>query len=63
MSVDVKGRVLKNIERDREDIVSFLKKLISIPSVTGNEKDIQEFIAGRLDDMGLILDIPTTPQL
>lgn len=57
MTVDVKGRVLKNIERDREEIVRFLQKLISIPSVTGNEKDIQEFIARKLDTMGLSLDV------
>ena len=57
MTVDVKSRVLKRIERDREEIVGFLQKLISIPSVTGNEKDIQEFIGRKLSRMGLSVDV------
>lgn len=57
MTADVKGRILKHIERNREEIVEFLQKLISIPSVTGNEKEMQEFIARKLDGMGLSLDV------
>lgn len=57
MTVGVKSMVLNRIERDREEILGFLQKLISIPSVTGNEKDIQEFIGRKLDDMGLSLDV------
>ena len=57
MPADVKGKVLNHIERNREEVVTFLQKLISIPSVTGEEKDIQEFIAEKLRDMGLSLDV------
>ncbi len=53
----IKRRVLKTIERDREEIVGYLRRLISIPSVTGNEKEIQNFISKKLGDMGLSLDV------
>lgn len=54
---DVKSKVLKNIGKDQEEIVRFLQELISIPSVTGNEKDIQEFLAKKLDAMNLYTDV------
>jgi acetylornithine deacetylase len=57
MVVDVEATVLKNIDRGRTEIVSFLQGLISIPSVTGNEREIQEFIIRKLEKMGLLLDI------
>jgi len=57
VTADIKRRVLKQIERDREEIVGFLQKLISIPSVTGNEKEIQEFISEKLNQMGLSVDV------
>lgn len=57
MAADVKGKVLNHIKRNREEVVEFLQKLISIPSVSGDEKDIQEFIAEKLRNMGLSLDV------
>jgi len=57
MTADVKRKVLKRIEKDREEIVEFLQKLISIPSVTGDEKEIQEFITRKLNQMGLRVDV------
>lgn len=53
----IEDKVLRYIERDTEEIVELLQKLISIPSVTGDEKGVQEFIAGKLKQMGLSLDI------
>lgn len=54
---NVKNRVLKHIERERAEILEFLQRLISIPSVTGDEREIQEFIAGKIERMGLTLDV------
>ncbi|UCH37865.1 MAG: ArgE/DapE family deacylase [Candidatus Bathyarchaeota archaeon] len=57
MTMNVKRRVLERIERDRGATINFLQKLISIPSVTGNEKNIQKFIAETLIQMGLEVDV------
>lgn len=38
------------IEKNREEVVDFLRKLVSFPSVTGNERDIQDFISSWLND-------------
>jgi len=50
-------RVMELIERDRDVVVAFLQDLIRIPSVTGSEGQIQNFIAGRLGSMGLEVDL------
>jgi acetylornithine deacetylase len=50
-------KVLALIENRRDAAVAFLRDLVSIPSVTGDELDIQKFIAGKLREMGLELDI------
>lgn len=57
MVVEIEDRILKQIEKDRTEIVSFLRGLISIPSVTGKEGEIQEFISRKLGQMGLLLDV------
>jgi acetylornithine deacetylase len=49
--------VISRIEGMREEIVCFLQELISYPSVSGNEKPIQEFIARALGQLGLRTDI------
>lgn len=45
--------------------INFLQDLLRIPSVTGNEKPIQEFIAAYLDDLGLEIDmfVPSLEEL
>lgn len=50
-------RVIEWIEGAREEVVAFLQDLVRIPSVTGDEGPIQEFIAGRLEPMGLVVDV------
>lgn len=54
--MDIRSRISSNIEKKEKEIVGFLQKLISIPSVTGKEKDIQNFIAEKLDSLGLFID-------
>jgi len=46
-------KVLENIEKNRSKIVEFLRTLVSIPSVTGEELEIQKFIEGKLKTLGL----------
>ncbi len=52
----IKERVLKRIDTRREDIISFLQNLVRIPSVTGQEREYQEFIAKTLGAMGFQVD-------
>ena len=49
----------------REEQVEFLRRIIQIPSVTGQEKEIQDFISSYLQDMGLEVDyfIPSLEEL
>jgi acetylornithine deacetylase len=55
--MDSHKQVLNWIEQNRNSIVGFLQDLVRIPSVTGEEGPIQEFIAGRLKEMGLSVDV------
>lgn len=50
-------KVLALIDQRREEIVAFLQKLVSFPSVTGEESAIQQFIASTLSGMGLMVDM------
>lgn len=50
-------RVNQWIDQNEETIVGFLQDLLRIPSVTGDEGPVQEFIAGQLQKMGLSVDV------
>ena len=49
--------MLRFIGRRRDNIAEFLEKLVSLPSVTWDEWKIQNFIADKLRDMGLDIDM------
>jgi len=51
------SRVLREVDRQREEIVGFLRELLRIPSVTGNERDIQNFISSKLREWGIRYDM------
>ena len=59
--MDHSQRIDKWIEENRTTIISFLQDLIRIPSITGNEGPIQEFIAQELGEMGLDIDVFVPP--
>ena len=59
---EIEKRVLEHIEKKRTSIVELLKTLISIPSVTGDELEIQKFIERKLKALGLEVDV-WTPDL
>ncbi|MDH4118456.1 MAG: ArgE/DapE family deacylase [Acidimicrobiia bacterium] len=53
---------MRRMHADRERIVEDLSVLVSVPSVTGSERRIQEVVAGLLDEMTLDVDwIETDP--
>ena len=52
MKLDIEQEVLGRIDQKRGSIIEFLRDLISFPSVTGEELQIQRFIAQKLSTMG-----------
>ena len=58
-------RVQLWIDQNQEELVSFLQTILRIPSVTGNEGPIQEFMADYLTKMGAKVDkfIPSYEEL
>jgi len=55
--MNFENRVAEWIDRQKDEVVAFLQELVRIPSVTGEEGPIQQFIAGRLKEMGLTVDV------
>ena len=52
-----KQETLEFVDKRRDAIIGFLRKLLSFPSITGAELEIQSFIAGKLRQMGLEVDM------
>jgi len=57
MESDKKVNVLTLIDQRKNEIIELLGKLVSFPSVTGDELEIQNFISDKLSDMGLDVDM------
>lgn len=57
MKTETEQQVLEWIDRRRDYLIDFLGNLIAFPSVTGEELEIQKFIARRLESMGLEVDL------
>ena len=53
VKTETEQKVLEWIDRRQGYLTDFLRNLIAIPSVTGEEPEIQKFIARKLDSMGL----------
>jgi acetylornithine deacetylase len=49
--------ILEHIESQRNHITEFLRRLVSIPSVTGDELEIQRFVERKLKTLGLQVDV------
>ena len=54
---DTRQKVLKQIDANKDKSIKFLQKMVSIPSVTGDEGAIQKFLADYLTKMGLEVDM------
>ena len=50
-------QVIEHIESKRDEIISFMQKIIQIPSVTGNEAEIGALMAKECVKDGLAVDI------
>ena len=55
--MDPEQKVLQTIDGMQGEIIAFLQKLVSIPSVTGEELEIQTFLARKMKAMGLEVDL------
>jgi len=55
--MEFKGQVDSWIDQSQETVINFLRDLIRIPSVTGEEGEIQRFLSRRLTEMGLQVDV------
>lgn len=50
---DSESRILEIIDGYDKDIVSLMQKLVQIPSITGDEAEIGEFVFGEVKKLGL----------
>ena len=57
MNLEKEKQVVEVIDRNRDRLIGFLRTLVSFPSVTGEELQIQNFIAGKLKAMGIQVDM------
>lgn len=55
--IGVEQRVLEEVDRRRGEIIGFLKSLIRFQSITGEELEVQRFIAKTFDEMNLQVDV------
>src|SRR4029450_12281710 len=57
MSASVTEKLLQRIDDNRDQAISFLRQMIAIPSVTGDEAKIQKFLAAYMGKIGLDVDM------
>jgi acetylornithine deacetylase len=57
MSATVRKKILDTVDTRRDQSISFLQKMIAIPSVTGDEARIQKFLADYMAKLGLSVDM------
>jgi acetylornithine deacetylase len=57
MPSKIEQKVIDAIDSKKDKICGFLQKLVMFPSVTGQEAEIQDFIANHLKDLGLEVDM------
>jgi acetylornithine deacetylase len=57
MTDATRQRILDKIDASRDEAVQFLQKMVSIPSVTGDEAAIQAFLSDYLKNTGLDVDM------
>lgn len=50
-------KILTKVEEKKKEIIELLRKVIQIPSLTGEEGEAQEFIADYLKQLGLRVDV------
>jgi acetylornithine deacetylase len=53
----LKTRILEKIDKKRDEMTEFLRRLVRIPSVVGHEGDAQKFMEEAFRDLGLEVDV------
>jgi acetylornithine deacetylase len=54
---ELKKKVIRKIEEDRENVIEFARKLVQSPTTFGLEKDAQEIVAKKLRESGVTVDV------
>ncbi len=57
MTDDNRQKILDKIDASKDDAVAFLREMVSIPSVTGDEAAIQKFVSNYMMGVGLDVDM------
>jgi acetylornithine deacetylase len=57
MSTAARQKVIDQIDANRDKAIAFLRQMIAIPSVTGDEGKIQAFLADYMKTLGLTIDM------
>src|ERR1700733_11511090 len=50
-------KILDKVDASREQAIGFLQKMVTIPSVTGDEAAIQKFVSNHMKEIGLKVDV------
>src|SRR3981189_1370757 len=57
MKTDARKKLLEKIDQSRDKAVAFLRDMVVIPSVTGDEAQIQTFLSKYMTKIGLNVDM------
>lgn len=57
MSDTNRQKIIDKVDASREGAIGFLQKMVSIPSVTGDEAAIQKFVSDYMTEIGLAVDM------
>ena len=57
MSANVRQKIVATIDSHRDKAIEFLRQIVTIPSVTGDEGRIQAFLSDYLTKLGLDVDM------
>ncbi len=55
--MEQRQKLLAEVDARQQQAIEFLRRIISIPSVTGDEGEIQRFMADYLRKLGLHVDV------
>ncbi len=66
-ATEPENKVLSRVDLLRDKLVSLTQQLVRIPSVSGQEKNVQSFIQSKLEEIGFSVDVfakdPSRPNL
>ena len=57
MTDEIREKLMDEVDARKDKVINLLQQLVRIPSVTGEEGEIQRFIADYLKNLGLEVDV------